>query len=541
MSGTGSGKKKTVFGMLCVLIPAAAVLFLNGLDVSSVVLKTGDTFLSGIYLVLLLLLAGILLVSRTVIRKSGRYPEKAFFLTGLLLGLIFMLIMPGLSAPDEGCHYITAYSLSSEIMGKAASDPKGSGRVPVRAKDYPLEDLKEAGVSGTTPEGTERQALGAPVKEESYRIIRDWDRLYAGRNGTVLSFEPPVRTAKLVYLPQALGFTLARALNLNALWLLFFGKFLNLLAYLALTAFAIRLTPFGKELFFATGLLPMVLHLTASLSYDTMILGVVFLLTAVILRLAYQAERVVVKDMILLCILIAFIGPCKMVYSPIILLFLLIPQKKFGYGWKKLLCFLAFAAALAVSMFAVNASVISSYASAAPETATVQIGKQGYSVIELLHRPVFIVQLLYRTFLTQAGIFCLGMAGSWLGNMDPVMGAPVFVSVTMLVLLPVLSLKKPGEIQKMSGIDRVWSGLIVLAVVLLTAGAMLVAWTTRESNTIEGIQGRYLLPVLPLLLMLLKNDRIVLTADRTREILFSMVCLDAYVAVQLYATACLRL
>ena len=45
-----------------------------------------------------------------------------------------------------------------------------------------------------------------------------------------------------------------------------------------------------------------------------------------------------------------------------------------------------------------------------------------------------------------------------------------------------------------------WIAAVAALVMLLTAGAMLVSWTSRDSMIIEGLQGRYFLPVLPLFL-----------------------------------------
>ena len=49
--------------------------------------------------------------------------------------------------------------------------------------------------------------------------------------------------------------------------------------------------PFGKEVLFGVYMLPMTLHLAASLSYDVMIISLSSYFAAVCLHLAYKAER----------------------------------------------------------------------------------------------------------------------------------------------------------------------------------------------------------------------------------------------------------
>jgi len=75
----------------------------------------------------------------------------------------------------------------------------------------------------------------------------------------------------------------------------------------------------------------MVLHLAASFSYDAYILSLWGLYIAICLWLALKKEKVSVKDVALLAIIVALAGPCKMVYAPLMGVALFIPVKKFGW------------------------------------------------------------------------------------------------------------------------------------------------------------------------------------------------------------------
>jgi len=523
-----------VFGIIFVILTG---LF-HGLDVSASVEQSGHGFLMSGYVLLFLLLTVFLVFAGFLLFKSSVRPERSFFVTGLFLGLFFMAVMPGISAPDEISHYITAYRLSDRMMGLPELDETGH-HIQIRPEDNILENMDSV---QDTSSGSKKNVLGDPVSEETYRSVCEWDSTYGLTRGSGNSDQADVRTTPLVYIPQAVGITVARVLNLNSLWLLFLGKLMNLLVYLFLTSLAIRKAPFGKELIFGTGLLPMTLHLSSSMSYDTMILGASFLLISWILNLAYETKKVEVRDMAVLCILIAVMGPCKMVYSLLLFLFFLIPENKFGSRKKKMLSFAAMACSLVLAMALVNASVIRSYAAADTGAGVVvQNTKAGYTVAELLHRPVFVLEMLCRTAVYQGEQLHLSMIGEWLGNLDPVMGIPYFLSVAFSLGLLALAFRKPEEKKIMTGKAKIWCGLIILGIVLLTAGAMFISWTGRDSLVIEGLQGRYFLPMLPLFLILLKNDRIVLTKDTNRNILFGFVCMDAYALLRLYATACLRL
>ena len=517
---------------------------------------------------------------------------RFYFLAGLFLGVLFILVMPGLSAPDEMSHYLTAYRLSSRMLGKADLEPV-TGLAAVRTEDYPLEDL--SGVkTPAIPDDEEPAAevLGNPVTYYTYRTIADWDLRYPEQGGMVISGLADVRTTPVMYLPQAAGMALVRAFGGSALSLVFAARFLNLLAFLLLTSAAICRMPFGREILCGVGLLPMTLHLAASMSYDAGILGCSFLLCAEIFRFAYgRAAGAFVRgrDLLLLCVLTAALSPCKMVYSCLVLLFLLIPAERFPAGRRgaaqilvKIVCFCFLLAVSAGSIAAVNASIIRGYAAASQADASAvgtvsettgqaitegavvtgegEVLRSGFTVSELVHRPFFIFRMVCSTFSLQSGEMIGDMMGMRLGNLDPLLGIPFFLALLFLLGLMLLSLKTetggsdPQTSEAGEGAhtgaspgaspgaeERLWIAAVAVLVMLLTAGAMLVSWTSRDSMIIEGLQGRYFLPVLPLFLLLLKNETVVLKRDISRGILYTFFCMDAYALLRIFTLACMRI
>lgn len=576
-------------GVLC----AAAAGVYYAVLVRDIALETGDRLPLKLYgLLLAAVFFGMSAAFFLLLRK--RCPVHRFYFgAGLFLGVLFMCVMPGLSAPDEMSHYLTAYRLSSRMTGQPDLMP-ASGLAAVRADDYPLEDL--SGVK--TPEIADdeepaAEILGNPVTFSTFRTIADWDRRYPHREGTVSSGLADVRTTPVMYLPQAAGMAAVRMAGGSALQLLFAGRFMNLLVFLLLSSAAVRLMPFGKEALAGVGLLPMTLHLAASLSYDAGILGCSFLLTAEILRLAFGTKKrgkeeksgngaaVTVKprDMVLLLVLTAALSPCKMVYSCLVLLFLLIPAERFGAAEQdisgrrrqtaRLLGFFLLLAVSMLSIAAVNASVIRGYAAAsraeesmagtlsgttgqlitegAVVTSEGEVLRSGYTVSELIRRPFFIFRMVCGTFSSRSGEMFGDMLGMRLGNFDPLLGIPFFLAMLFFLGLVLLSLKRDGAEQEETAAaypglrDRLLIAAAAVLVMLLTAGAMLLSWTTRDSAIIEGIQGRYFLPVLPLFLLLLRNGTVVLKRDPAREILFCFFCMDAFALLRIFTLACMRL
>ena len=114
-------------------------------DVRAGALECGDTWLVGNYWMLLgaalgtgVLCGWLFWGGRLPGRKregGGTWrPERIYPVAGLLLGLLYLLVLPPLSAPDEISHYISAYQLSSRMLGCPSNSR--DGHVLVRARDW---------------------------------------------------------------------------------------------------------------------------------------------------------------------------------------------------------------------------------------------------------------------------------------------------------------------------------------------------------------------------------------------------------------------
>lgn len=127
-----------------------------------------------------------------------------------------------------------------------------------------------------------------------------------------------------------------------------------------------------------------------------------------------------------------------------------------------------------------------------------------------------------------------------LGNMDPVLNTPYVVVLALTAILAVLALKKPGENVWMGALSRAWIWFLSLTCLSALMFSMLLAWTPVTASMIQGVQGRYLLPLLPMILLTVKNDRVVRTGWNDGYLLYVMTALDVYVILRIFAVVCLR-
>lgn len=529
------------------------------LDVKDGVFETGDSWLLRNYLILAVCVFAVVASGGYLLLVKRQWKmEQVFLLFSLAFGILYLSVLSPLCAPDESSHYISAYKLSNQMMGKNPTHE--DGHVLIRSRDLFLEDLMGVDDQYKMGEKVEPVILGHLLDESTYRIIHE-NGLFGGTdkegaldydgqpveggkgwNGesTALSNLIPVNTTPLAYVPQALGITFGRLISMSGIGLMFMGRLFNLLFYVLVVWLAMKRMPFGKEVMFGTAMLPMTLHLTGSMSYDVMILALSFYFTACCLDLAYAKDRVRTVDVLVMAVIMAVLGPCKMVYAVLMGLCLLIPVRKFG-GWGKwFLAAALVAGAFALSMLAVNSRTIAVYATQT-ESYVPWAEEAGYSLTYLIHNPVKLVKIFYNTALFQAEHYHMTMIGAYLGNIDEILNVPYLAVALLTMCLIGLSLRKPGENLPFRMGARVWIWVLCLGCGAAVCLSMLIAWTPMSSAVIAGVQGRYFLPLLPVLLLTVKNDWVVLSKSGDRMMIYLMCWVNGYVLLRLFSIVSIRL
>ena len=153
---------------------------------------------------------------------------------------------------------------------------------------------------------------------------------------------------------------------------------------------------------------------------------------------------------------------------------------------------------------------------------------------------MLVLKMCYNTLAWQGEQLYSGMIGGALGNMDAVLNTPYAVILGLTAILVILALRKPGESIFIQWKGRLWIWFLCLMCLGALMFSMLLAWTPVSSNVINGVQGRYLLPLLPIFLLSLKNDKVVRTDWDDRGLLFAMAAMDIYVVLRLFSLVCLR-
>ncbi|ETP72741.1 putative membrane protein (DUF2142) [Lachnospiraceae bacterium JC7] len=479
---------------------------------------TGDQFLIQWFLLLIMALTVVFLAVTFLLLKSKLKLHQIYFAAVLWMGIIFMAVLPPLSAPDEVLHFAGAYELSSKMMLKTPRDEDGN--IIIRKEDefivnWPGDnDLNKATVIG--------QILSRPVYEEIHR-----SGLFAtSEEGESITLQQPVATTPLAYFMPALGISLARLFNLSAFGLLYLGRFMNLLMFSVLGAAAVRRTPVGKKVFFAVSLFPMTLELMGSYSYDSFIISLSFYLTAVILSHAVKGteEKIGWKDVLEMGILAVLLSPCKMIYSTLFALCLMIPigrwRRPSTIRWGVSVFIIG--ALIVGSIVFVNLREVLRYVNASGVTQAPELTSSGevntvklHDMQELLQDKTLIFRIIRNTFQILGTEYLGTTVGMWLGAFDRGLatGTPLLIGFWGTAFFTALF---GHEGESMLKLWKRWFMILIAAfLTFILLVSMLLSYTPSDTFYILGVQGRYFLPYLPLLFI---GVRSAVLDRRTRRI-----------------------
>lgn len=454
----------------------------------------------------------------------------------VILGLFYILVLPPFSAPDEAAHFVSAYRLSSQIMGKqAVADDEFLSNATKEEKDR-----ISHGANVLVRSGDDVPGLDTEIGQTAYNMVFTQMFSKDESQGLTVRSEIPVNTSPVVYVPQAVGITLARLLHLGYVPLVMLGRLFNLLAFAAMSYFAIRVMPFKKEIIMAVSCLPMTLHLAASYSYDTVFIGLSMMFFAWCFYLAFEKDKVTVKDTVLLALLLILLEPGKIVYLPLAGICLFIPSAKFPSKKQYWISFISVIGAVLLSVYLVNRLVLTTWATQT-ESYVGWSEAAGYTLSDVWTRPYDIFMVYYETFVTQLDYYLVTMLGGFLGNLDPNLTVPPFCLILLCYALFISVLKREGEEVPLKGGQKWFMLLLVFLSACLVLASMLLGWTPKEMTYITGVQGRYFIPLLPLVFLMIFDKNLSIKVDLRKSAWYLECFVSIYALIRIFSTSCLRL
>ena len=302
------------------------------------------------------------------------------------------------------------------------------------------------------------------------------------------------------YLPQAVAALFGRILNLNAGIIFYLMGLGGLIFVTACVWWAMKFLPEAKPLIFLLAMLPTFLVEAASTSADAVTFGVCFIGTAWLLSLRNSTEKFSRAEIFGLMILSVMLACAKSVYGTILLLYFLIPRERVG-STKKF--FLLGASLLLLNLFLLGAwSWLSVEFSGAKLYTNYYIGftetNAELQKIFLAEHPTAFFFAIINSLVNFSGWYWENFIGSW-GFLWNVTLPPLFYplySMTLIFFALTNGLKlKLGE-----------RGVLIFAAAVSTIAFFLfdyIIWTAVGADYVSGVQGRYFIPIAPMILFAL--------------------------------------
>ena len=409
-------------------------------------------------------------------------PGRFFPAAGLLAGLAFLIATPPFQVPDEPAHFYRAYAVS-EAQPWAVRGEDGQGQAGLGAMlPASLQELG-TGLRGDLPFHPERKIRPETIRQ-AFRVPLDEERRVFVDYRTSAQYSP------VPYLPQAAGIALARGLGLPALGLLYAARIANLLVATALIFLALRQLPSFSWLMTMLALTPMALFLRASASADALGTAVAFLLAGIVARLAWgEEEQGGWQDFALLTACSVALCLSKPVYVPLAFLALLIPATRFPgsrRGPALLLLGVMTAASFGLAMQTAGAVDL-------PLRPDAPVDREG-QIRDALAEPFRVAGIVTEDYLLRGDRYVAQIVGQ-LGWLDANLPKPLLWGY--LALLGLLALLDTRREVAVAPWQRALMILVALAILGLVSASQYATWTPYRADYVDGIQGRYFLPLAP--------------------------------------------
>jgi len=330
------------------------------------------------------------------------------------------------------------------------------------------------------------------------------------------------------YVPYIPFFLLGKLASFPFFWVITLCRLVGVVMIGLAFAAAIRYSPVGKWIFFAVGLLPSVEIQAQSVGADAPQLAVCVLFTLLIVRLVYSPHRLKWHEYGLLLVLGTAVALIKLAYAPMLLLLLALPLVSKQYRGRKNMIIL-----IAILILSFVPSLVWSrmvaYVDINSNPQANFVAQQAF----IVHQPLIYLRTLYYTFFTNEQMALANLFSSFV----QLPAIYTYLACATMVLAVLVRSKREVSLQAMNKVQtRLWRsyllGTAILTVVLIGT-ALYIYSSTYHQSSIIGIQSRYFLPVLPLILFIFYGNEVKKpqSAKRVIVILSCVVLAGAILAI----------
>lgn len=450
-----------------------------------------------------------LIITSYIMDKKQIKIEKIFLILSIIFCTLLCAAMPITKGHDESVHALAVYNYSQgSFKNNTKNDILPSGIVKaVQNKSY-YEDV---------------------IKEQE-RFVIDNEKIEKC-NIDSATYCP------ISYLPHISGMIVSRLFTNNAIVQLYTARVFNIIFCILILYFAIKNIPFGKNMMLLLALIPICIEGYSTLSVDGVTIAIAFLFISYVLKLTYEKKdieketekekektisKISKKEIIILTILSILVAINKTIYAPLVLLVLIIPKEKFKNKRTKL-----------ISLFSIiGISLILDFIWLKLGTSTTSVASiSNQTLINMLSNPIAYSQKIIYTFVTRFTKYISEMFGGsleWNENVT-IQIFPIILLITSILLI----VKGKKESVKISKTNKFIIAFIIFCVTMLIFTSMYLCWSNPNIDYINGVQGRYFIPILPLILMLF-STKFLDDENTTKNISVIVLLMQIFVILNIF-------
>jgi uncharacterized membrane protein len=415
-------------------------------------------------------------------------PAVLFAVLSAVLGTLLIAVTPPLRGPDETAHFVRAYGLSQGIIIPGERDIEGRKGIQMPADLFRgfnfFEQVriseKDSGFGYEQAFAKYFSPAGMPALTERHAPA------------VFVPYEGSEGYSPVAYLPHAIAAFAARLAGLDFLPTIYLMRFAGLAAMTAVVAYAIALAgPLGWS-FMAIALLPAAIYGRAVINADGAAVAFAMVAVALCLRAARDLNLLQRCAWLCLCVLgkppnLAFVA----------LEILRHPLRELRRNWIAVALVVAPPVLLAVLWTLASSADVAAWRLVELHGENLEEFDPAWKLNFMLNNPWHLPQsFLGMLQAKDAGEFWRQVIGV-LGLFDTVLARWVYPVVTAL-LLATFFVRLDADRRERHRLARaaLASALFYCLAVLLI---FYLIWTPVHDTAIRGVQGRYFVPILPLL------------------------------------------
>jgi uncharacterized membrane protein len=439
-------------------------------------------------LVFLLMLIGSLTLF-ILMKKFSARPETLFLAMFAFLCFFAIWAFPPFANADGNTQYYRAFQIAQGGFICSQND--------IETASLPS-NIVPAALTGESALACIQRTLGDHI---------DFSTLSAYSIRGMAMYSP------IAFLPSVFGIKIATAISSSSWLAIYLARFANVICVGWILYLSIKYIPYGKNLLIACSLLPMSLDVINSSSPDGLTIALCIALVSFVLyhRACTMVEPLSWQQLAVMFFLMICIALTKIVYLPLIFIVFLLPGHCFSSQRVRIPILCLFSGIATVANLAWLATV--SGLTFNPDPETINAGEQ---IANIYSSPIRYLMICISTTLNDAENWLTTMAGISLGALNQAI-APGFILALIGVIVGIFCFDNDID----STLDR-QTRVVFIIIAFLIFGLILtseyVTWTAVQADSIEGIQGRYFLPILPLVLLaakphkkLIRNDGLTLS------------------------------